>query len=116
MLPTPDKIDYGDSDVLKIDRDRAGGVRVTFVLRPDEPTGRVSVVGDFNGWLPGAHELRPRSNGTRSVAVTVPAGTPLRFRYLGENGHWCDETEHPDVRRDGVDNVIMAVPPARKPG
>jgi hypothetical protein len=97
--------------MLKIDRDRAGGVRLTFVLGSNEPTGRVSVVGDFNEWCPGAHELRPRNNGTRSVAVTVPDGTPVRFRYLGENGHWCNETEHPEVRQDGVDSVFVA----RKP-
>lgn len=100
--------------MLKMDRDRAGDVRLTFVLRHDQPRGRVSVVGNFNGWEPGAHELRPRSNGTRSVAVTVPDGTPVRFRYLGEGGHWCNETEHPDVRQDGVDSVITAIPPVRK--
>lgn len=94
--------------MLKIDRDRTGAMRLTFVLRPDDPRGRVSVVGDFNGWRPGEHELRPRSNGTRSVAVTVPEGTPVRFRYLGEDGHWCNETEHPEVRQDGQDSVIVA--------
>ena len=102
--------------MLRIDRDRAGGVRLTFVLRPDTPAGRVSVVGDFNGWRPGAHELRPRSNGTRSVAVTVPDGTDVRFRYLGEGGHWCNETEHPDVRRIGEDSVIRAAAPRRTGG
>src|SRR5262245_58566219 len=100
--------------MLKIDRTRTGGARLTFVLNHHEPRGRVSVVGDFNEWRPGAHELRPRSNGTRSVAVTVPDGTPVRFRYLGENGHWCNETEHPDVRQVGADSHITAVPPARK--
>jgi hypothetical protein len=99
--------------MLKIDRARTGGVRLTFVLRSGAVRGRVSVVGDFNGWRPGTHELRPRSNGTRSVAVTVPAGTPVRFRYLGEGGHWCNETEHPAVRQDGDDSVIVAVPPPR---
>jgi hypothetical protein len=99
--------------MLRIDRDRTGGVRLTFVLRPDSPRGRVSVVGDFNGWRPGEHELRPRSNGTRSVAITVPDGTDVRFRYLGEDGHWCNETEHPDVRRIGEDCVIRAS--ARRP-
>jgi len=99
--------------MLRIDRDRAGAVRLTFVLRPDAPEGRVSVVGDFNEWRPGAHELRPRSNGTRSVAVTVPDGTHIRFRYLGEGGYWCNETEHPDVRQDGEDSVILAS--ARRP-
>lgn len=100
--------------MLKFDRDRSGDVRVTFVLRPNTPRGRVSVVGDFNEWRPGAHELRPRSNGTRSVSVTVPDGAQVRFRYLGEGGHWCNETEYPDVRQIGQDSVVVAVPPARK--
>jgi 1,4-alpha-glucan branching enzyme len=100
--------------MLKIDRDRSGDVRVTFVLRPNTPRGRVSVVGDFNEWRPGAHELRPRSNGTRSVSVTVPDGAQVRFRYLGEGGHWCNETEHPDVRQVGADSVVVARPPVRK--
>ncbi|HEX6360912.1 isoamylase early set domain-containing protein [Actinophytocola sp.] len=100
--------------MLKIDRDRTGDVRVTFVLRPDEPNGRVSVVGDFNAWEPGAHELRPRNNGTRSVSVTVPDGTQVRFRYLGEGGYWCNETEHPEVRQDGEDSVIIALAPDKR--
>jgi len=90
--------------MLRIDRARTGDVRVTFVLRRD--ARRVSVVGDFNDWRPGVHELRPRSNGTRSVAVTVPPGTDVRFRYLVEGGHWANETEHPDVRQFGDDSVI----------
>jgi len=95
--------------MLRIDRDRAAGaVRLTFMLRTDAPEGRVSVVGDFNEWSPGAHELRPRSNGTRSVSVTVPDGTRVRFRYLGEGGYWFDETEHPDVLQVGEDSVILA--------
>jgi 1,4-alpha-glucan branching enzyme len=113
MCSTPDKIDYGEA-MLKIDRERTGDVRVTFVLRTDEPSGRVSVVGDFNEWEPGAHELRPRNNGTRSVSVTVPDGTPVRFRYLGEGGQWDNETEYPEVRREGEDSVIIAIPQERK--
>lgn len=100
--------------MLKLDRDRSGGVRVTFILRANTPSGRVSVVGDFNEWQPGAHELRPRSNGTRSVSVTVPEGVQLRFRYLGEGGHWSNETEHPDVCQVGADSVVVATPQARR--
>jgi 1,4-alpha-glucan branching enzyme len=73
---------------------RAGGpevVRVTFVLPADEPAGAVSVVGDFNGWNPFAHPLRRRTNGTRSAVARVPAGSTLRFRYLGEGGRWFDD-------------------------
>ncbi len=70
---------------------RDGTVRVTFVLPADQPAGAVSVVGDFNGWDPFAHPLRRRANGTRSAAVTVPAGTALHFRYLADGGVWFDD-------------------------
>ena len=73
-------------------------VKITFSLPQEEPAGAVSVVGDFNEWTPGTHVLAKRANGTRSVAITVPAGTSFRFRYLGENGHWFDDDEAP---RDG---------------
>ena len=68
-----------------------GGVAVTFVL--DEDTEAVSVVGDFNDWTPGAHPLRRRSNGTRSVTVTLPAGKRVRFRYLADGGRWFDDPD-----------------------
>jgi 1,4-alpha-glucan branching enzyme len=71
--------------------DRNDVVRVTFVLPEDEPPGAVSVVGDFNDWNPFAHPLRRRANGTRSTAVSVPASSTLRFRYLAEGGVWFDD-------------------------
>jgi 1,4-alpha-glucan branching enzyme len=87
---------------------QGGHVRLTFVLPANEPPGRVSVVGDFNGWRPGEHELRRRSNGTRSLAVTIPSGTSIRFRYLAEGDRWCNETEHPDISQVGDDSLIVA--------
>lgn len=71
---------------------------VTFVLPGDQPGAKVSVVGDFNDWTPGAHPLVRRSNGTRSVKVAVPAGGAFGFRYLTEDGHWFDDesVEHRD--------------------
>ena len=68
-----------------------GMVKVTFSLSAREPAGAVSVVGDFNDWDPSAHPLRARSNQTRSVSVSVPAGSTLRFRYLAEGGMWFDD-------------------------
>ena len=65
----------------------ADRVKITFALPLEGPAGRCSVVGDFNEWIPGSHELRKRANGTRSATVTVPRGTRLRFRYLGEDGN-----------------------------
>ena len=82
----------------------SGTVRVTFVLPAAEPVGAVSVVGDFNDWNPYTHPLRKRANGVRSAAVTLPAGTTLRFRYLAEGGVWFDDdTAEP---RDGQGATI----------
>ena len=77
---------------------KTNDVKITFSLPAEQPAGNVSVVGDFNDWVPGKHVMAKRTNGTRSVAVTVPAGTTFRFRYLGENGHWFDDEA---VERDG---------------
>ena len=80
---------------------RDGMVRVTFTLPAGDPSGAVSVVGDFNDWDPFAHPLRRRANGTRSAAVTVPAGATLRFRYLAEGGVWFnDEAAFATVGQD----------------
>src|SRR3954468_11416483 len=77
------------------------GRRLTFVLPADSPVGRVSVVGTCNDWTPGAHVLRRRSNGTRSVSVTLPAGSTVRFRYLGEDGHLFDDPDARAVTSEG---------------
>jgi 1,4-alpha-glucan branching enzyme len=78
---------------------------VTFVLPDEEPSCKVSVVGDFNEWTPGVHTLVRRSNGTRSVRVAVPSGAAYRFRYLGEAGSWFDDphVEH----RDWQDGLLL---------
>lgn len=78
---------------------------VTFVLPQDQPTGKVSVVGDFNEWQPGVHTLVRRSNGTRSVKVTVAPGETFRFRYLGEDGHWFDDPQVDD--RDWQNGLLL---------
>jgi 1,4-alpha-glucan branching enzyme len=91
--------------VIKTTKPRSDGtVRITFALPADEPSGAVSVVGDFNDWNPMAHPLRLRANGTRSAVVTVPVGATLRFRYLAEGGVWFDDETAP--ARDGQDASI----------
>jgi hypothetical protein len=49
---------------------RNGTVRVTFALPDGEPSGAVSVVGNFNDWNPLTHPLRRRAGGP-DVAITV---------------------------------------------
>jgi 1,4-alpha-glucan branching enzyme len=85
-------------------RSRAGHVKITFALPVNAISGRCSVVGDFNQWQPGCHELRRRGNGTRSASVTLPAGTRIRFRYLAEGDRWFNDPEL--VEREGEDSVL----------
>ena len=78
-------------------------MKVTFALPAEEPCGPVSVVGDFNGWQPGTHELRKRSNGTRSATIEVATGTTLCFRYLGTDRRWFDDPDaHQYDNRGGL--------------
>jgi 1,4-alpha-glucan branching enzyme len=80
-------------------------VKVTFALPADHSVGACSVVGDFNGWQPGRHEMRRRANGTQSVSVTLPRGFRVRFRYLGSNGHWFNDPDAPGL--DGADSILV---------
>ena len=77
-------------------------VKVHFVLPTDAVAGKVSVVGDFNGWDPLANPLRPRRNGTRSVVVTLPRGRRFAFRYLAEGGRWHDDDTAEAFEPNGV--------------
>lgn len=68
--------------------------RVTFCLPRDTPAGAVSVVGCFNDWQPGRHELQRRRGGQRTVTLLLPPGR-YHFRYLATGGVWLDD-EHAD--------------------
>lgn len=63
-------------------------VRLTFVM-PDDGSN-ISLIGTFNAWDPSAHPLKKRSNGTRSVAVVVPAGELVKFRYAADDDYFDD--------------------------
>ncbi|UQX02159.1 isoamylase early set domain-containing protein [Streptomyces sp. RerS4] len=76
-------------------KDRA---EITFVLPADTPPGPVSVVGDFNGWRPGAHELREQKDGRRAVTVALPRERTHTFRYLAAGDYWFN-----DESADGQD-------------
>lgn len=69
----------------------AADVKVSFVLDLDDPRLPASVVGEFNGWVPGADPFVKRSNGTASAVVSLQQGHAYRFRYRGGDGHWFDD-------------------------
>lgn len=80
--------------MIRVKRAADGHRLVTFALAQDDlpGTGKASVVGNFNEWEPGRHELRRRSNGTLSTTVEVAEGTTLTFRYLGDQGVWFNDS------------------------
>jgi len=80
--------------------------RVTFTVEDERP---VSVVGDFNGWDPLSHPLVKRSNGMRSVALTVPTGTSLRFRYLADGGEFYDDPHADLIEPNGLGSTHCVV-------
>ena len=84
-------------------------VKVNFILSKDAINGKVSVVGDFNGWDPLAHPLRPRRNGTRSVTVTLPRRSRFAFRYLDDDGRWHDDDGADAFEPNGVGGVNSVV-------
>jgi 1,4-alpha-glucan branching enzyme len=84
-------------------------VKVSFILPGEAVTGKVSVVGDFNDWDPFVHPLKPRSNGTKSVSVTLPVSQRFAFKYLDENGQWLDDDaahEYVDNGAGGINSVV----------
>ncbi|RSS78519.1 isoamylase early set domain-containing protein [Streptomyces sp. WAC06614] len=83
---------------------RKNRTEVTFVLPAEEPSGEVSVVGDFNDWTPGVHPLTPRPDGTRAVTVALEPARVHQFRYLGTDGHWFDE--HDADGREGPNSRL----------
>jgi 1,4-alpha-glucan branching enzyme len=84
-------------------------VKITFVQPHDPAQPRISVVGDFNDWEPGASPLIKRSNNTRSVTVTLEAGRRYAFRYYQEDGRWFnDEAADEYVKNEhGGENCVV---------
>lgn len=79
---------------------------VTFVLPADTPPGPVSVVGDFNEWRPGTHELTPRPDGTRAVTVALPTEGSHSFRYLAAGDYWFND-DSAENQHDGNSRLTI---------
>lgn len=94
--------------MIRTKRQTDGFVQVTFAL-PDAGQS-VSVVGDLNDWDPTALPMKKRSNGTRSVAVKVPAGTAIRFRYVADDGEYFDDPDgHLEPNGLGGTHTVVTV-------
>lgn len=79
---------------IKVTRSpKAGTAKITWTLPADFPEGPVSVMGTINDWTPGVHQLKNRAGGVRSASVTVPLGSTVCFRYLGQHHAWFDDAD-----------------------
>jgi hypothetical protein len=84
-------------------------VCATFVVPDGHLYGHVvAVVGDFNGWDPGANLMREQDDG-RMATVTVQAGRRYAFRYLSDAGVWFNDADADAYEPNdfGVDNSIL---------
>ncbi len=87
---------------------RGDQVKVTFTLAARSGNSRISVVGDFNGWRPGANVFKRRGD-LEVASLTLSAGRRYEFRYVDENGTWFnDEAAHGSSRNEfGEDNSVI---------
>lgn len=90
-------------------------VTVTFSLTPcGGDVHGVSVVGEFNGWDPGATPMHPE-NGAHVATVELRPGR-YRFRYLTEDGQWFNDGAAHDYEvndHGGLDSVADLTMPIR---
>lgn len=68
--------------------------RVTFRLNKKQArhAGTVHVVGDFNGWNPGATPMKRLKKGAFNVVVDLEPGRAYEFRYLLNGRDWVNDS------------------------
>ncbi len=77
--------------MLRRTKPKSNLTKITFAVPNDLAPASVSLVGEFNGWDAGAHPMRKRSNGTRSVTLELPTGRTWEYLYVTEEGvFFCD--------------------------
>jgi 1,4-alpha-glucan branching enzyme len=83
-------------------------VSVTFTMTNAGLGGRrLTVVGDFNGWDPGANPME-HHDGSYTATIALERGR-YRFRYLSEDGSWFNDDAadaYEDNEHGGHDSVL----------
>jgi hypothetical protein len=93
---------------VEIERRGDDELILRFVVDDVAHFGVVSVVGSFNDWTPGIHQLVADNSGAGAVSIAVPYGEDVHFRYLASEGGWFDDPDADDIAPDG--SVMYARP------
>jgi serine protease AprX len=90
---------------------REEGDRYLFELRADAE--RVDLIGDFNGWLPGATPLDEVKHKLWRATIARPEPGIYRYKFLIDGERWIDDSENPHREWDGYGglNAVLRVGP-----
>jgi 1,4-alpha-glucan branching enzyme len=87
--------------------------KVTFVLSKGmaKSAGKVSLVGEFNGWDAKAHPMKLQKDGSFNVTLNLEKDREYQFRYLLDGTMWeNDDCADRYVRTPyGDDNSVVVV-------
>jgi 1,4-alpha-glucan branching enzyme len=85
--------------------------KVNFKVESEKANGatKMSVVGDFNQWNEGAHELKALKDGTFTITIDLETGREYQFRYLADGHIWLNEAEADTFVPSGFGDAQNAV-------
>jgi hypothetical protein len=78
----------------------------------DPDASRVQLVGDFNGWSPGAGEMADKNgDGQWTLFYNLPPGD-YTYKFVVDSVHWIPDPKNPDRVPDGFEgeNSVVRVP------
>lgn len=78
--------------------------KVTFEVPSELVAGaeKVAVLGDFNSWKPGTHELKKLKDGKFKATFDLETGKQYQFRYLVDDANWINDPEADEFVYSGV--------------
>jgi 1,4-alpha-glucan branching enzyme len=77
--------------------------KVTFEISPDfiGQAEKVSVLGSFNNWTPGIHNMKKLKDGTFKTTIDLPVNENHSFRYLVDDSKWLTDMEADKLQASG---------------
>jgi 1,4-alpha-glucan branching enzyme len=85
--------------------------RVTFSLPSSVWAGKISLVGDFNGWDSLSHVFTQDREGTWRISVDLQVGRSYQFCYLRDGTYRMYDAQADDISPLGSHNFIVITEP-----